>query len=415
MDSLFIDDFDKYDTVTLINNETIQVNSKGEITERRREFNITNEEKYRIGKIITFLNKNYKHKNDQIHSLITETINKHDLKSFDEKYKNEYIQFYDDLKSQIKGCKSIECLLLHIATCYGLYTNSLLMNTIAIHSRVKHLVHDKEWMDNYRLNNFLLQLTTIVYHDYDSYSDSFIKSVYYDSESKTICEEDMINKDEKITNPKTLLTFLGNKYRIFMETGKENVETDEEALKILDKLVLKYPYFTGCAHGCDVFKYKHLSPTIKDISEFIKRYPKTIVGYVLNTSTYASGNGRHWVALIFKGSEAHLFCSQGGDFSCFDDPDLVKNINSCCITTINSSVTIQTDNCNCGIYAVLANLICVLYCSGNQKMSNKHLIEHIGKDAKKLNKSGIFKIKEKLCGYNNDKYNNIIKDLLEDV
>ena len=48
-------------------------------------------------------------------------------------------------------------------------------------------------------------------------------------------------------------------------------------------------------------------------------------------------------------------------------------------------------------------------------MSNKHLIEHIGKDARKLNKSGIFKIKEKLCGYNNDKYNNIIKDLLEDV
>lgn len=415
MDSLYVDDFDKYDTVTLINNETIQVNNKGEITERRREFNITNEEKYRIGKIITFLNKNYKPKNDQIHSLITETINKHDLKSFDEKYKNEFIQFYDDLKSQIKGCKSIECLLLHIATCYGLYTNSLLMNTIAIHSRVKHLVHDKEWMDNYRLNNFLLQLTTIVYHDYDSYSDSFIKSVYYDSESKIICEEDMINKDEKITNPKTILTFLGNKYRIFMEIGKENVETDEEALKILDKLVLKYPYFTGCAHGCDVFKYKHLSPTIKDISEFMKRYPKTIVGYVLNTSTYASGNGRHWVALIFKESEVHLFCSQGGDFSCFDDPDLVKDINSCCITTINSSVTIQTDNCNCGIYAILANLICVLYCSGNQKMSNKHLIEHIGKDARKLNKSGIFKIKEKLCGYNNDKYNNIIKDLLEDV
>ena len=135
--------------------------------------------------------------------------------------------------------------------------------------------------------------------------------------------------------------------------------------------------------------YKHISPYIffrnvllynkrdyMDISEFIKRYPKTIVGYVLNTSTYASGNGRHWVALIFKGSEAHLFCSQGGDFSCFDDPDLVKNINSCCITTINSSVTIQTDNCNCGIYAVLANLICVLYCSGNQKISNKHLMEH---------------------------------------
>ena len=84
MDSLYTDDFDKYDTVTLINNETIQVNSKGEITERRREFNITNEEKYRIGKIITYLNKNYKPKNDQIHKLITETINKHDLKSFDE-------------------------------------------------------------------------------------------------------------------------------------------------------------------------------------------------------------------------------------------------------------------------------------------------------------------------------------------
>ena len=31
MDSLFVDDFDKYDTVTLINNETVQVNSKGEI------------------------------------------------------------------------------------------------------------------------------------------------------------------------------------------------------------------------------------------------------------------------------------------------------------------------------------------------------------------------------------------------
>lgn len=415
MDSLFIDDFDKYETITLLNGGTIQINHKNNIIKKKKRFNITDEEKYRIGKVIVYLNKNYTPKNDQIHKLITTTIDKYNLQTIDKRYKNKYIQFYDDLKSQINGCKSVECLLLHIAVCYGLSTGSLLMNAIAIHSRVKHLVHEKEWMDNYRLNNFLLQLTTIVYYDYDTFSDSFIKSVYFDKETKKISKDELINKNENLTNPKQLLTFLGNRYRIFMETDKENVNTNEEALKVLDKLVLKYPYFTGCAHGCDVFNYSNLSPTINDIAEFMKRYPKTIIGYILNNSTYQSGQGTHWVALIFKGGKAHLFCSQMGDFNNFSkDSNLVNDINRCGIATENDSAQIQIDDCNCGIYAVLANVICVIYCSGNQKINKNCLLVRIGKDARNLNESGIFKIKEKLCGYNNSEYNNIIKDLLKD-
>lgn len=354
---------------------------------------------------------------------------------------------YDILKSKIDGCKSNECLLLHVAKTYGLQPKSLLMDTIAIHSRIKKLDHQDAWFDNFSLNSFLLQLTTIVYDSYDNGGDAFVKSVAMIPEVNMSggavnerCKNDMtrcemmrwmmysnlsnisltggqtsstyspnydvkptIIPSVKLSNPIALLHHLGNEYRCFVEFGltTESVKDVDKAVEMLDKLNSKYPYYTGCTHGCDVFTpmFSEKSVSISDISEFCARYPLSIVGYILNTKTYKSGRGQHWVALLFKYKTCYLICSQAGGFDMFEEKSLVNDLNEYGFAKQWNSNCIQHDGSSCGMYSVLANLCFILDGCGNREPSISRVVEMIGSDGKGINNKGVYEIKKKLAGY----------------
>lgn len=431
MKSWLTDDFKDYKTSTLL----------GSVSP-------TPLEKERIFKVFEYLNKT-----QTPNVAVPESRILANMISDISKVNTSYSEKYDLLKSKISGCESNECLLLHVARIYGLYPKSLLMDTIAIHSRIKQLDTKDTWFDNFSLNNFLLQLSTIIYSDYDKSSDPFVKSIPFSNSlsggdyehefnydeirnsiynyelniqnitggennqnfSKKIIkqlnsetttnnfESSLINKQETLTNPKQLLFHLGNNYRCFHEFGipAEKVENDKTAIEYLDKLVLKYPYFTGCTHGCDVFtsNYRDKSVSIQDISEFCKRYPKTIVGYILNTQTYASGRGQHWVALLFKNFTCYLICSQASTFSAFHEPSLISDLNKYGFAREWNNINIQFDHSSCGLYSVLANLCFILNGAGDKVPNIKQIVEMIGKEGKNINSDGIYVIKKKLAGY----------------
>jgi len=429
MKSLHVDDFTKYNTCTLLGSKQP-----------------TEMEKERIFKVIEYIaststpNIAIPH-SDQLHNLIVDVIKNTKVSNLSKKY--------DLLKSQIEGCETNESLLMNVAQTYGLTPKSLLMETIAIHSRIKELDNKDAWFDNFSLNNFLLQLTTIVYSEYDKSSDPFVKSLVfhasnnmsggessetnheltnnvqssrdliYDLEIAQKTTKSMsggqsphvqqnaqcpkINSSIKLTNPTQLLFHLGNNYRTFIEFGipADQVKDNDKAVEFLDALNQKYPYYTGCTHGCDVFTpdFRDKSVSIQDIYEFCQRYPYSIVGYILNTKTYASGKGQHWMALIFKHSTVYLICSQSSGFNAFEEKTLEQDLEKCGFVKEWNTKTIQIDHSSCGLYSVLSNLSFIINGGGDRKPNISTIVDMIGKDAKGINNKGIYLIKKKLAGY----------------
>lgn len=339
---------------------------------------------------------------------------------------------YDEIKSKIEGCKTDECLMAHAILAYHIDPKSLLMLTTAIHTRVKPMLDDGKngWFDNFSLNSYLYQLTTFVYEDFED-NDS---STYTIAKPRTI----LINESIKLTNPNDLLFHLGNLYRCFKEFGigtKEEIYklSNEEATSKLDQLNKKYPYYTYQCHGCDVFDIPDRSCSIRDIKEFCGRYPNSIVGGILNTETYASGRGQHWVCLLFRDSTAYLMCSQAGDFNSFHDQGkLLNQLNQYGFGQKYNSETIQKDSSNCGLYSTLFNLVSIIQLdkinnkiisqnmNGGKlirkqsetvvtnatyeipKLNISEIVKQIGINAEIMHSQGIFQLKNKLIGWNLD-------------
>lgn len=324
---------------------------------------------------------------------------------------------YDEIKSSIIGCTTDECLMAHMLLTFHAIPKSLLMITTSIHTRVKPMIEEGKdaWFDNFSLNSYLYQMTTIIYSDYDNNDDPSIFSINKPSI--------LIKKDKNITNPKSLLYNLGNLYRCFLEFGistEKEIErlSDDKALEYLDKLVEKYPYFTYQCHGCDCFEISSKTCSIRDISEFSKRYPNTLIGGILNTETYASGKGQHWMAMLFLNSQVYLICSQGSNFDgLHDDGKLVKQLKQFGFGKQYNPKTIQHDSSNCGLYSVLFNLMAIIQLNNLNKtnitedldkvngsniktlLNITEIVDDIGSDAKKINKKGIYKLKERLIGW----------------
>lgn len=126
------------------------------------------------------------------------------------------------------------------------------------------------------------------------------------------------------------------------------------AQQICDECYKHYPYYFGGAHGCDVFD-TYLSLTIEELDEFFNRYPSAKVGYILNTATYASGHGEHWVALELSKGKAKLICSQASDFNTFHDDGRLHHILQTHMYGLEyNMVRFQTDNYSCGIFSALS-------------------------------------------------------------
>lgn len=137
--------------------------------------------------------------------------------------------------------------------------------------------------------------------------------------------------------------------------GKEDVGSRNlSAEQICDECYLHYPYFFGGSHGCDVFK-TYLTLSLEELTKFFKRYPSAKVGYILNTATYESGRGEHWIALELSKGKARLICSQASDFSAFhDNGELDLTLRRLMYGQEYNMERIQADGYSCGIFSALS-------------------------------------------------------------
>ena len=98
-----------------------------------------------------------------------------------------------------------------------------------------------------------------------------------------------------------------------------------------------------------------MSLSINEITKFLERYPSARVGYILNTATYRSGRGQHWVALELTKGKAKLICSQNSDFDVFDDGGrLMSALSKNMYGMEHNDRNIQRDNYACGTYAFIS-------------------------------------------------------------
>ena len=169
--------------------------------------------------------------------------------------------------------------------------------------------------------------------------------------------------------------------------------------KVCDICYQHYPFFYGGSHGCDVFDMDNMSLSIEEITQFLERYPSARVGYILNTATYRSGRGQHWVALELTHKKAKLVCSQQSNFSCFDDGGkLHSTLQRLGYGLEYNNKSIQRDDYACGTYAFIS-LMELLRFGDIQKA-----VENIGVNMSNLGKeigkeSSADKVRQTLVGW----------------
>ena len=284
------------------------------------------------------------------------------------------------------NCETPECLMAYFLETYGGNNQSdLLIRCMNTFGRVLPLQSSNEWFDNYRLNAYGNVLNIIMYSNYDS------PEVYTINEIPKQINQNVELDFDKIEN---LLVGSLRKLIITHSIYPNNSNYSDRKLTskdVCDECYLHYPMFFGGAHGCDCFDMP-ISLSVHEIKQMLLRYPSARIGYILNTSTYASRRGQHWVTLEFTNGSVKLICSVGHNFDIFDDGGKLKR------TIISEGFgmqynfrTIQKDSYNCGLYSVLS--LYMLLCYGDIECA----IDHIGINGANTG-SNVDKIRSKIVG-----------------
>lgn len=178
--------------------------------------------------------------------------------------------------------------------------------------------------------------------------------------------------------------------------GSNNSMSDEE---VCDICYQHFPFFFGGAHGCDVFEISSMSLSVDEITQFLNRYPSARVGYILNTATYKSGKGQHWVALELTKGKAKLVCSQRSDFDVFEDGgSLVNALKRNGYGMEHNERSIQRDDYACGTYAFISLMELLRFGDIKKAVDNIGVnMEHLGSEIGKA--SSADKVRENLVGW----------------
>lgn len=161
-----------------------------------------------------------------------------------------------------------------------------------------------------------------------------------------------------------------------------SLSTNKTPKEICDLCYKRYPFFYGGSHGCDVFDIPTLSLSLEEIKQFLDRYPSARVGYILNTATYASGNGEHWVALELTKGKARLVCSQQSDFNTFRDGGRLRNeLHRLGFGEEWNTREIQKDDHACGMFSAMSLMKLLQYRGDINKA-----VDSIGVDMTELGK-----------------------------
>lgn len=160
------------------------------------------------------------------------------------------------------------------------------------------------------------------------------------------------------------------------------LSTNKTPKEICDLCYKRYPFFYGGSHGCDVFDIPTFSLSLEEIKQFLDRYPSARVGYILNTATYASGNGEHWVALELTKGKARLVCSQQSDFNTFKDGGRLRNeLHRLGFGEEWNTREIQKDEHSCGMFSAMSLMKLLQYRGDINKA-----VDSIGIDMTELGK-----------------------------
>jgi hypothetical protein len=305
--------------------------------------------------------------------------------------------------------RSIESILAEIITKTNNNEKSLFGSAIKTLTRPEK-AGATEWMDNQRLTRLMGSLDMIMWSgcDVDYYSDD----IYVVKD-----KPEPINNNIELTNYNRFVKLILKPFRKYLiingllkDLNPNANLTDKEILDIAYKY---FPWHSGGAHGWDVFVEKNgkRSLTVKEIKQFFQRYPSSRIGYILNTKTYNSGRGQHWIALEFSKDNAKMICSQGGTFQSFitdNEPQFMfDNSKTKFLHDLEENgfglnyngVNIQNDNFNCGLYSLLS--LYYLICT----KSITKTVNSIGADGKNIahGSSNITKVRDNLVSSNDGK------------
>ena len=220
---------------------------------------------------------------------------------------------------------------------------------------------------------FIHETQSIIDHKEDN-----INSTEMVGDEKSDENED-INDVQESSSDDILQTFYGGDAQgTNLANSSSKFLSDED---ICDVCYEHYPFSFGGAHGCDIFEGEYdIAPNLEQIQKISKHYPSLVMGWILNSATYAGGSGgQHWVAFVVKNSMANLVCSQGSNFDIFDDSRILRRLNELGYGKNFNPINIQSDGYSCGIFSAISLYLCIcLDCDVSR------IIETIQKDGKGL-------------------------------
>lgn len=303
---------------------------------------------------------------------------------------------FDILKQKFHATSN-ECLFAYFVRGYLSSPNDLVLSWMYTVGRVLPMTRRDEWFDNFRLSAYGACFNMVVWDKFNS-EDSY--AVDYNPidivKSKSI---NNIRFNEKLVGP--FRKFLLGQHLLPHEY-KDNKPTEHfDDSTLSDTAYLHFPFYFGGAHGCDVFDIPDKSLSVVEIKDVLQRYPSALIGYILNTSTYRSGKGEHWVAVIFSnfdGLQCNLICSQKSNFDVFrDDGRFKQTLSTLGFKMNHNSIETQRNNYSCGELSVLSLLKMIEYRNINDAVFNIGLnAENFGNELGK--QTNINKIREKIVG-----------------
>jgi len=358
------------------------------------------------------------------------------------------------------GAQTVECLLAYLLIAYQTSKLDLILRTTYTFGRVLPLKCKTEWFDNYRLNAYGNVLNMIMYKPYDRHGiytidespkpiNESVELTFYPKIIKFLVgslrafmilndlttehkKPNSSNQQLDTDNDNNEVMLTGGNYDLpdfvknnalsaydvsikendfYSEEQTDGMSNDDNVISLLkgagkytDKEITdicykQFPFFFGGAHGCDVFEMSNMSLSIDEITQFLQRYPSARIGYILNTATYRSGRGQHWVALELTKGKAKLVCSQQSDFDVFDDGgSLVASLKRNGYGMEHNERNIQTDDYACGTYAFISLMELLRFNDIRKAVDNIGVnMESLGKEIGKT--SSADKVRQNLVGW----------------
>jgi hypothetical protein len=218
----------------------------------------------------------------------------------------------------------------------------------------------QEWMDNQRLTRLLHAMDLVQWREYDSPYVYTLREAF----------------PHDISQPSALVDYERVR-KIVVKPVREHVlkhilhaiSIDATAEEICDACYRYFPWSSGGAHGWDVF-LNGKSLNVRELRQYFARYPSAKISYIVNTKTYNSGKGQHWVAVEFRQGICRMICSQGGGFDTFravqadidkgyivaggNKSKFVFDLQANGFGTAYNAQVLQHDTFNCGIYSFFA-------------------------------------------------------------